>query len=89
MKSPRMISSFFCCGLGFSIVVKPTYVPSTRFCTSAAMRGSISLAITRRHTGRILTVRLPVPGPTSRTTSVGLSSALSTILMSALTLALT
>lgn len=60
-----------------------THVPRTRFCTSAAIRGSISLAITRLHAGRMRTVRLPVPGPTSRTTSVGLSSALSTILGSA------
>lgn len=49
-----------------------THVPNTRFCTSAAILGSISTATTFRVAGRIRTVRLPVPGPTSRTTSVGL-----------------
>ena len=57
MTSPRRISSRFCSGL-----------PCTRFVSSAAIRGSISTAITFRAFSKILTVRLPVPGPTSRTT---------------------
>jgi len=48
-----------------------TYVPCTRFITSAAMRGSISIAVTCFAWSRILTVRFPVPGPTSSTLSVG------------------
>lgn len=43
--------------------------------TSAAMRGSSSTAMTLRAFSRIRTVKLPVPGPTSRTVSVGLRSA--------------
>lgn len=42
-------------------------VPWTRFVTSAAMRGSISMAMQRRDFSRMRTVRFPVPGPTSRT----------------------
>ena len=49
-----------------------THVPCTRFITSAAIRGSISTAVTFLAFSKILTVRLPVPGPTSSTLSVGL-----------------
>lgn len=44
------------------------------------MRGSISTATHFLTFSRIRTVRLPVPGPTSSTTSVGLRLALSTML---------
>ncbi len=64
-KSPIMTSSLRCSGL-----------PCTRLVTSAAMRGSISTATTLRHASRMRTVRLPVPGPTSSTISVGLREAL-------------
>ena len=47
------------------------YVPCTRFITSAAIRGSISIAVTCFACSRIFTVRFPVPGPTSSTFSVG------------------
>ena len=56
MISPSKTSSRFCSGL-----------PCTRFVTSAAIRGSSSTAMTFLAFSRILTVRLPVPGPTSRT----------------------
>lgn len=48
-----------------------THFPWTRFVTSAAIRGSISTAVTCFAFSRIRTVRFPVPGPTSRTLSVG------------------
>lgn len=48
-----------------------TNFPWTRFVTSAAMRGSISMAMTCFAFSRMRTVRFPVPGPTSRTLSVG------------------
>ena len=41
--------------------------PCTRFVTSAAILGSNSTAMTFFAFSSILTVRLPVPGPTSRT----------------------
>jgi hypothetical protein len=44
------------------------------------MRGSISTAVHDLHFSNILTVRFPVPGPTSRTTSVERKLALSTML---------
>lgn len=47
-----------------------THLPSTRFVTSLAIRGSISTATTFRHCSRIRTVKFPVPGPTSSTMSV-------------------
>jgi hypothetical protein len=50
----------------------PTHLPMNRFLTSAAMRGSISTATHFLTFSRMRTVRLPVPGPTSSTTSVGL-----------------
>ena len=48
-----------------------TYLPWTRFVSSAAMRGSISTAVQCFALSSISTVRFPVPGPTSRTLSVG------------------
>lgn len=57
-----------------------THFPCTRFVSSAAMRGSISTAVHCLHFSRMRTVRLPVPGPTSSTTSDGRKFALSTIL---------
>lgn len=48
-----------------------TYLPCTRFVSSAAMRGSISTAVQCFAFSNIRTVRFPVPGPTSRTLSVG------------------
>lgn len=48
-----------------------TYFPWTRFVNSAAMRGSISTAVTCFACSRMRTVKLPVPGPTSSTLSVG------------------
>ena len=62
--SPRMILSFFSSG-----------VPWTRLVSSAAMRGSISTAVTALAALRIRTVRLPVPGPISRTWSLCLRCA--------------
>lgn len=52
-----------------------THFPMNRFLTSAAIRGSISTATHFLTFSRIRTVRLPVPGPTSSTTSVGLRNA--------------
>lgn len=52
-----------------------THLPMKRFLTSAAMRGSISTATHFLTFSRMRTVRLPVPGPTSSTTSVGLRNA--------------
>jgi hypothetical protein len=49
-----------------------THVPCTRFITSAAIRGSISIAVTCFAFSKIFTVKFPVPGPTSKTLSVGL-----------------
>lgn len=43
------------------------------------MRGSISTTVTFFAFSRMRTVRLPVPGPTSSTVSVGLRAALSTM----------
>lgn len=60
-KSPITTSSFRCSGL-----------PWTRLITSAAIRGSSSMAVTCFAFSNIRMVRLPVPGPTSRTLSVGL-----------------
>jgi hypothetical protein len=54
-------------------------VPCTRFVNSAAIRGSISTAVTDFAALRISTVKLPVPGPTSRTWSVCFRLALCTI----------
>lgn len=77
-KSPMMISSFLCSGLGrFNNCTRvsrwrSTHFPWTRFVSSAAILGSISTAVTCFAFSRILTVRFPVPGPTSRTLSVGL-----------------
>ena len=48
-----------------------TYLPWTRFVSSAAMRGSISTAVQCFALSSMSTVRFPVPGPTSRTLSVG------------------
>lgn len=47
------------------------HFPCTRFVSSAAMRGSISTAVTCFAFSNIRTVKFPVPGPTSRTLSVG------------------
>uniref|UniRef100_A0A0K8RA24 Hipothetical protein n=1 Tax=Ixodes ricinus TaxID=34613 RepID=A0A0K8RA24_IXORI len=47
------------------------WVPWTRFCSSATRRVSTSQATTFLAFSSSLTVMLPVPGPTSRTTSVG------------------
>ena len=66
--SPSMTSNFLCSG-----------VPCTRFVTSAAIRGSNSTHIHFFARSRMRTVRLPVPGPTSRTVSVGLRYAFSTM----------
>lgn len=57
-----------------------THLPWTRLVNSAAIRGSISTAVHSLHFSRIRTVKLPVPGPISRTESVDLRFALSTIL---------
>ncbi|RUS22712.1 hypothetical protein BC937DRAFT_87637 [Endogone sp. FLAS-F59071] len=46
-----------------------THVACTRFCSSAASLGSISTATTFFAAAKILTVRFPVPGPTSSTVS--------------------
>lgn len=54
--SPSKTSSRFASGL-----------PCTRFVTSLAILGSSSTAMTFLAFSRILTVMLPVPGPTSRT----------------------
>ena len=51
----------------------------TRLVNSAAIRGSISTAVTDFAAFRISIVRFPVPGPTSRTWSDCLREALSTI----------
>mmetsp|Transcript_14383 Transcript_14383/g.44895 ORF Transcript_14383/g.44895 Transcript_14383/m.44895 type:complete len:209 (-) Transcript_14383:105-731(-) len=67
-KSPWMI-----CSLGAS------GVPCTRFCSSTTIRGSSSTATTRFATSSSLSVKLPVPGPTSHTTSVERTAAFSTI----------
>jgi hypothetical protein len=77
-KSPMMSSNFRCSGLytnqHHSLTTLPslalTHLPNTRFVTSLAIRGSISTATTFRHCSNIRTVKFPVPGPTSRTTSV-------------------
>merc|ERR1719331_2808061 len=53
--------------------------PSTRFLTSRTMRGSNSTATKDFALASNFTVKLPVPGPTSSTASVGRSLALSTI----------
>lgn len=66
--SPNSTSSLFCSGR-----------PCTRFVTSAAIRGSSSTAITFFAFSRIRTVKFPVPGPTSRTTSEGLRFAFATM----------
>lgn len=68
MTSPNKTSSFLCSG-----------VPCTRLVTSAAIRGSTSTQMHFFARSRIRTVRLPVPGPTSRTVSVGLRKAFSTM----------
>jgi hypothetical protein len=47
--------------------------------TSAAILGSSSTAINFRHRGSARIVRFPVPGPTSRTVSVGCMKAFCTI----------
>lgn len=77
-KSPMMISSLRCSGLvrhggqcGVQGEGEATHFPCTRFVSSAAIRGSISTAVTCFAFSSILTVRLPVPGPTSSTLSVG------------------
>jgi hypothetical protein len=57
-----------------------TYLPCTRLLSSAAILGSISTAVQVLHFSRMRTVRLPVPGPISRTTSEGRRLALSTML---------
>ena len=54
--SPKRTSNRFASGL-----------PCTRFVTSLAILGSSSTAMTFLAFSRILTVMLPVPGPTSRT----------------------
>lgn len=69
-QSPIRIWSLACIG-----------VPWTRFCNSATNRGSISQAITFLHFSRILTVIFPVPGPISRTTSVGRRADFSSMLV--------
>lgn len=77
-KSPIISSNFRCSGLPHHQPVSlathhhhaGTHLPKTRFVTSLAIRGSISTATTFRHCSRIRTVKFPVPGPTSRTTSV-------------------
>lgn len=56
-----------------------THVPSTRFITSRTIRVSSSTAITRFACSSRRTVRFPVPGPISRTTSVRFTAARSTI----------
>ena len=69
MTSPRITCNLF-----------SSSFPCTRFVNSAAILGSISTACNwRTPFSRIFIVRFPVPGPTSRTTSVGLRLALSTI----------
>ena len=77
-KSPMITCSLFCSGLVSTCqnctTMKPlfqTHVPCTRFITSAAILGSISIAVTCFDFSSILTVKFPVPGPTSRTLSVG------------------
>ena len=66
--SPSKTSSFRCCG-----------VPWTRLVTSAAILGSNSTQMHFFARSSIRTVRFPVPGPTSRTVSVGLRYAFSTM----------
>lgn len=58
-------------GSGAGFVDGKTYLPCTRFVSSAAIRGSISTAVQCFALFNISTVRFPVPGPTSRTLSVG------------------
>ena len=78
-KSPMMISSFLCSDLRDESLIRyaqthtngSTHLPCTRFVNSAAMRGSISTAVTCFAFSNMRTVRLPVPGPTSSTLSVG------------------
>mmetsp|Transcript_328 Transcript_328/g.715 ORF Transcript_328/g.715 Transcript_328/m.715 type:complete len:262 (+) Transcript_328:173-958(+) len=45
---------------------------ATRLCSSSTMRVSSSMATTRAHVSSSCMVRFPVPGPISRTVSVGL-----------------
>ncbi|EWG42894.1 hypothetical protein FVEG_15507 [Fusarium verticillioides 7600] len=68
-KSPIMISNFCCSGL-----------PWTLFVNSAPMRMSSSTALTALACSRMRVVRTPVPGPISRTVSVGLRFAFATII---------
>ena len=68
MTSPIKTSNFLCSGL-----------PCTRLVTSAAILGSSSIQMHFFAFSKMRTVKLPVPGPTSRTVSVGLRKALSTI----------
>lgn len=63
----------------FEIGSKITYVPVTLFFSSATIRGSISKANNRFAFSKILTDKLPVPGPTSITVSDGFIAAFSTI----------
>lgn len=91
-KSPTRMLSFRCSGLeiarsaanriklALQQATLATYLPCTRFVSSAAIRGSISTAVHDLHFSKIRTVKLPVPGPTSRTTSEGRKFALSTML---------
>jgi hypothetical protein len=85
-KSPIVMSNFLCSGLYDERVrygrkecryfgvrrASITYVPCTLLTSSAAILGSASTAVTCFTFSSIRTVRLPVPGPTSSTESVGL-----------------
>lgn len=66
--SPNNTSNFFCDG-----------VPITRLVISLAIRGSNSTATSFFAFSRMRTLMLPVPGPISRTVSVGFRPAFSTI----------
>ena len=75
-KSPITMLSFRCSGLlthetFYGRETAVTHFPWTLLTTSAAIRGSISTAVRCLAFSSILTVRLPVPGPTSRTRLVG------------------
>jgi len=61
-----------------SKLVRPAAI--ARFRTSAAILGSISKATTRRADSSKRMVRFPVPGPISKTVSLGLMSDAATIL---------
>lgn len=64
-------------GISTNLLADSEYLK--RLESSATMRGSISMAMTFLALSRRRAVRLPVPGPISSTTSVGLMADLLTI----------